>query len=151
MIDHANVACGFHAGDPLIMYTSLSDNVILGLVTDMCILGKTPCGHARSITSKSERIPAYLIFKALGEESTVNFRLNTDHCIKKSDNGGRMKMSPEELTAMVRYQIGALKEFVSDHGLVAAKQTDKGRSAGGRRCSSEPRKASRVSSNMLAW
>jgi lactam utilization protein B len=29
------------------------------------------------------------------------------------DDGVRMKLTPEELTAMVRYQVGALKEFVS--------------------------------------
>jgi lactam utilization protein B len=33
------------------------------------------------------------------------------------DDGDRMKLSPEELTAIVRYQVGALKAFLDAEGV----------------------------------
>ncbi|KAK5172581.1 uncharacterized protein LTR77_002701 [Saxophila tyrrhenica] len=46
MIDHANVACGFHAGDPLIMYDPVCD-IYRSLMLKTMTLGKRPSGHAR--------------------------------------------------------------------------------------------------------
>jgi hypothetical protein len=68
MIDHANVACGFHAGDPLIMY----DDQFLVHPTywiDLSITGKRLSELARSTTSKSEHTPAFQISRASVEES----------------------------------------------------------------------------------
>ncbi|MCJ1239029.1 hypothetical protein MMC14_007022 [Varicellaria rhodocarpa] len=64
LIDQANIACGFHASDPLIM-------------------------------------------------------MNTVRLCKEHNGFGRreMKLSPEELTAMVIYQVGALKGFLDAESL----------------------------------
>ncbi|KAF1961044.1 LamB/YcsF [Byssothecium circinans] len=72
LIDHANVACGFHAGDPLIMQNTVrackAHNILVG-------------AH-----------PGLPDIQGFGRRE--------------------IKMSPEELTAAVRYQVGALKAFL---------------------------------------
>ncbi|KAG8627321.1 hypothetical protein KVT40_004804 [Elsinoe batatas] len=72
LIDHANIACGFHAGDPLIMQETVrackNNNIAIG-------------AH-----------PGLPDIQGFGRRE--------------------IKMSPEELTAMVRYQVGALKGFL---------------------------------------
>ncbi|TKA64775.1 Lactam utilization protein lamB [Friedmanniomyces simplex] len=72
LIDHANVACGFHAGDPLIMAETV----------------KTCKQHGIAIGAH----PGLPDIQGFGRRE--------------------MKLSPEELTAMVRYQVGALKAFL---------------------------------------
>ncbi|KAK4550703.1 hypothetical protein LTR36_000282 [Oleoguttula mirabilis] len=77
LIDHANVACGFHAGDPLIMQQTVRACKEHGIA-----VGAHP-----------------------GLQDILGF-------------GRReMKLSPEELTAMVRYQVGALKAFLDAEGV----------------------------------
>ncbi|GAM37960.1 hypothetical protein TCE0_033f08321 [Talaromyces pinophilus] len=77
MIDHANVACGFHAGDPLIM----DETVVL-------------CkAHGVKIGAH----PGLPDVQGFGRRE--------------------MKLSPEEHTANVVYQIGALKAFLDRHGV----------------------------------
>ncbi|KAI7087526.1 Lactam utilization protein [Hortaea werneckii] len=77
MIDHANVACGFHAGDPLIMQQTVrackQHNIAIG-------------AH-----------PGLPDIQGFGRRE--------------------MKLSAEELTAMVRYQVGALKAFLDAEGV----------------------------------
>jgi len=77
LIDHANVACGFHAGDPLIMQQTVrackAHNIVVG-------------AH-----------PGLPDIQGFGRRE--------------------IKMSPEELTAMVRYQVGALKGFLDAEGM----------------------------------
>ncbi|KAJ4336058.1 hypothetical protein N0V87_005638 [Didymella glomerata] len=77
LIDHANVACGFHAGDPLIMQQTVREckkhNIAVG-------------AH-----------PGLPDIQGFGRRE--------------------IKMSPEELTAMTRYQIGALKAFLDAEGV----------------------------------
>ncbi|KAK4999435.1 hypothetical protein LTR66_001536 [Elasticomyces elasticus] len=72
LIDHANVACGFHAGDPLIMHQTVlackAHNIAVG-------------AH-----------PGLPDIQGFGRRE--------------------MKLSTEELTALVRYQVGALKAFL---------------------------------------
>ncbi|KAH3954330.1 hypothetical protein HBH98_071350 [Parastagonospora nodorum] len=72
LIDHANIACGFHAGDPLIMHQTVlackKHNIAVG-------------AH-----------PGLPDIQGFGRRE--------------------IKMSPEELTAAVRYQVGALKAFL---------------------------------------
>ncbi|KAK7183118.1 hypothetical protein DPSP01_010903 [Paraphaeosphaeria sporulosa] len=72
LIDHANIACGFHAGDPLIMHQTVSackkHNIAVG-------------AH-----------PGLPDIQGFGRRE--------------------IKMSPEELTAAIRYQVGALKAFL---------------------------------------
>ncbi|CAN9270966.1 unnamed protein product [Alternaria alternata] len=72
LIDHANIACGFHAGDPLIMHQTVlackKHNIAIG-------------AH-----------PGLPDIQGFGRRE--------------------IKMSPEELTAAVRYQVGALKAFL---------------------------------------
>ncbi len=76
LIDHANVACGFHAGDPLIMQETVqlckANNVLIG-------------AH-----------PGLPDIQGFGRRE--------------------MKLTPEELTALVRYQVGALKGFLDAEG-----------------------------------
>ncbi|KAK4890803.1 hypothetical protein LTR27_010504 [Elasticomyces elasticus] len=72
LIDHANVACGFHAGDPLIMAQTV----------------KTCKDHGVKIGAH----PGLPDIQGFGRRE--------------------MKLSNEELTAMVRYQVGALKAFL---------------------------------------
>ncbi|PPJ59575.1 hypothetical protein CBER1_11136 [Cercospora berteroae] len=73
LIDHANVACGFHAGDPLIMSETVAKckehNILIG-------------AH-----------PGLPDIQGFGRRE--------------------IKMSPEELTAMTRYQVGALQAFLN--------------------------------------
>ncbi|CAI6302304.1 unnamed protein product [Periconia digitata] len=77
LIDHANVACGFHAGDPLIMQNTVrackEHNIAVG-------------AH-----------PGLPDIQGFGRRE--------------------IKMSPEELTAAVRYQVGALKAFLDAEGM----------------------------------
>ncbi|KAF2145909.1 uncharacterized protein K452DRAFT_283203 [Aplosporella prunicola CBS 121167] len=77
-IDHANIACGFHAGDPLIMQDTVR----------------------ACLDSPSKRGPI-----ALGAHPGL----------PDLQGFGRryMALSPAELTAMTRYQIGALQGFIS--------------------------------------
>ncbi|KAJ9639896.1 hypothetical protein H2201_007325 [Coniosporium apollinis] len=77
LIDHANVACGFHAGDPLIMQQTVA----------------TCKAHNIAIGAH----PGLPDIQGFGRRE--------------------IKMSPEELTAMVRYQVGALKAFLDAEGL----------------------------------
>ncbi|KAK1072008.1 hypothetical protein LTR12_003412 [Friedmanniomyces endolithicus] len=72
LIDHANVACGFHAGDPLIMAETV----------------KTCKQHGIAIGAH----PGLPDIQGFGRRE--------------------MKLSTEELTALTRYQIGALKAFL---------------------------------------
>ena len=77
LIDHANVACGFHAGDPLIM-----ENTIKACKENGVAVGAHP-----------------------GLPDIQGF-------------GRRdMKLQPEELTSMTRYQLGALKAFLDAYGM----------------------------------
>lgn len=73
--------------------------------------GKKLYERARSITSKSEHTLAFQISKALAGGSKQ--RAASFMIMGYADEDCRMKLTPEELTAMVRYQVGALKEFVS--------------------------------------
>ncbi|KAF2232120.1 LamB/YcsF [Viridothelium virens] len=77
MIDHANVACGFHAGDPLIMQRTVA----------LC--------------------------------KQYNVAVGAHPGLPDVQGFGRreIKMYPEELTAMTRYQIGALQAFLDVEGL----------------------------------
>ncbi|KAI9708110.1 MAG: hypothetical protein M1820_004314 [Bogoriella megaspora] len=77
MVDHANVACGFHAGDPLIMQQTVA----------LCKQHKVAIGAH----------PGLPDIQGFGRRE--------------------IKMSPEELTAMVRYQVGALKAFLDAEDL----------------------------------
>lgn len=73
LIDHANIACGFHAGDPLIMQNTVrackQHNIHIG-------------AH-----------PGLPDIQGFGRRE--------------------IKFDPEELTAMVRYQVGALQAFLN--------------------------------------
>ncbi|EME47719.1 hypothetical protein DOTSEDRAFT_146615 [Dothistroma septosporum NZE10] len=77
MIDHANIACGFHAGDPLIMQRTVK-----------------------------------LVKKH-------NIRAGAHPGLPDIQGFGRreMKLTPDELTAMVRYQVGALQGFLDTEGV----------------------------------
>ncbi|PSK51623.1 hypothetical protein B9Z65_2890 [Elsinoe australis] len=77
LIDHANVACGFHAGDPLIMQETVRS-----------------CKKAGIAIGAHPGLPD---IQGFGRRE--------------------IKMSPEELTAMVRYQVGALKGFLDAEGV----------------------------------
>ncbi|EEA21437.1 hypothetical protein TMatcc_009154 [Talaromyces marneffei ATCC 18224] len=77
MIDHANVACGFHAGDPLIMDETVA----------LCKAHRVKIGAH----------PGLPDIQGFGRRE--------------------MKLSPEEHTANVVYQIGALKAFLDRHGV----------------------------------
>lgn len=76
LIDQANIACGFHAGDPLIMQKTLSLAISYGVS-----LG----AH-----------PAYPDLQGFGRRS--------------------MAFTPEEVTALVLYQIGALQNIAAAEG-----------------------------------
>lgn len=88
MIDHANIACGFHAGYATrlihtdLLLTSYSDPLIM---------------HQTVLACKKHNI-------AVGAHPGL----------PDIQGFGRreIKMSPEELTAAVRYQVGALKAFL---------------------------------------
>jgi len=77
LIDHANIACGFHASDPVIMQQTVrackQHNIAVG-------------AH-----------PGLPDIQGFGRRE--------------------IKMSPEEVTAMVIYQIGALKGFLDAEGV----------------------------------
>ncbi|GAB7354436.1 hypothetical protein MBLNU459_g4925t1 [Dothideomycetes sp. NU459] len=77
LIDHANIACGFHAGDPLIMQQTVR-------------------------TCKQH-----------------NIKIGAHPGLPDIQGFGRreIKMSPEELTALVTYQVGALKGFLDAEGV----------------------------------
>jgi len=77
LIDHANIACGFHAGDPLIMSNTV----------------KACKEHGIAVGAH----PGLPDIQGFGRRE--------------------IKMSPEELTAMVRYQVGALKGFLDAEGV----------------------------------
>ncbi|KXL49008.1 hypothetical protein M433DRAFT_62706 [Acidomyces richmondensis BFW] len=77
MIDQANVACGFHAGDPLIMQETV----------------RTCKRHHIAVGAH----PGLPDIQGFGRRE--------------------MKLSPEELTAMIRYQVGALQAFLTAEGL----------------------------------
>ncbi|KAL0259225.1 hypothetical protein SLS55_006730 [Diplodia seriata] len=77
LIDHANVACGFHAGDPLIMSATVR----------LC------AQHAIAIGAH----PGLPDIQGFGRRE--------------------MSLTPAELTAMTRYQIGALKAFLDAEGV----------------------------------
>ncbi|KAK5719002.1 hypothetical protein LTR17_015427 [Elasticomyces elasticus] len=93
LIDHANVACGFHAGDPLIMAQTV----------------KTCKQHGVKIGAHPGESPSIWF-------DTVQDWLVNTVCPGLPDIQGfgrrEMKLSNEELTAMVRYQVGALKGFL---------------------------------------
>ncbi|EME85588.1 uncharacterized protein MYCFIDRAFT_82673 [Pseudocercospora fijiensis CIRAD86] len=73
LIDHANIACGFHAGDPLIMQQTVE--------------------KCKQHNIKVGAHPGLPDIQGFGRRE--------------------IKMSPEELTAMVRYQVGALQAFLT--------------------------------------
>ncbi|KAK5730498.1 hypothetical protein LTR15_000435 [Elasticomyces elasticus] len=98
LIDHANVACGFHAGDPLIMAQTVKTCKQHGVK-----IGAHP-GESTRIWFDIDCPTS----KALVDESKTSDKLR-QHGIDKTI---RMKLSNEELTAMVRYQVGALKAFL---------------------------------------
>lgn len=77
LIDHANIACGFHAGDPLIM--------------------------ANTVRLCKEH----------------NIRVGAHPGLPDIQGFGRryMQLAPEELTAAIRYQVGALKGFLDAEGM----------------------------------
>ena len=77
LIDHANVACGFHASDPVIMSQTVA----------LC--------------------------------KTHNIAIGAHPGLPDIQGFGRreMKMTTEELTALVVYQVGALKGFLDVHGV----------------------------------
>lgn len=77
LIDYANVACGFHAGDPLIMQSTVA--------------------ACKKHNIKVGAHPGLPDIQGFGRRE--------------------MKLSPEELTAMVRYQVGALKGFLDVEGM----------------------------------
>ncbi|RDI76662.1 hypothetical protein Vi05172_g13364 [Venturia inaequalis] len=77
LIDHANIACGFHAGDPLIMHQTVL----------LCKAHKIKAGAH----------PGLPDIQGFGRREIT--------------------MSPEELTAMTRYQVGALKAFLDAEGV----------------------------------
>ncbi|KAF4544461.1 Lactam utilization protein lamB [Lasiodiplodia theobromae] len=77
LIDHANVACGFHAGDPLIMQQTVR----------LC------AAHSVAVGAH----PGLPDIQGFGRRE--------------------IKMTPEELTAMTRYQIGALQAFLDAEGV----------------------------------
>ncbi|KAK4631371.1 Lactam utilization protein lamB [Fulvia fulva] len=77
MIDHANIACGFHAGDPLIMQQTVK--------------------LVKAHNIKAGAHPGLPDIQGFGRRE--------------------MKLTPEELTAMVRYQVGALQGFLDAEGV----------------------------------
>ncbi|CAM1510803.1 Fc.00g083160.m01.CDS01 [Cosmosporella sp. VM-42] len=77
MIDHANVACGFHAGDPLIMAETV----------------------------------------ALCKEHNVKIGAHPGLPDVQGFGRREMKLSPEEHTANIIYQVGALQGFLSREGI----------------------------------
>jgi len=76
LIDQANIACGYHAGDPLVMQKTL----------------RLALAHGVSLGAH----PAYLDLQGFGRRSMV--------------------CTPEEITAMVLYQIGALQNIAAAEG-----------------------------------
>lgn len=76
LIDQANIACGFHAGDPMVMQKTLRLAITYGVS-----LG----AH-----------PAYPDLQGFGRRS--------------------MACTPEEITALVLYQIGALQNIAASEG-----------------------------------
>jgi len=77
LIDHANIACGFHAGDPLIMQDTVR--------------------NCKKHNIKVGAHPGLPDIQGFGRRE--------------------IKMSPEELTAMTVYQVGALKGFLDREGV----------------------------------
>lgn len=77
MIDHANVACGFHAGDPLIMKQTVA----------LCIAHNVKIGAH----------PGLPDVQGFGRRE--------------------IKLSPEEHTANIIYQVGALQGFLAAEGV----------------------------------
>ncbi|KAK5131334.1 hypothetical protein LTR08_001000 [Meristemomyces frigidus] len=77
LIDHANIACGFHAGDPTLMAQTV----------------RTCKAHNIAIGAH----PGLPDIQGFGRRE--------------------MKMSTEELTALVTYQVGALKGFLDAEGV----------------------------------
>ncbi|KAF2478679.1 hypothetical protein BDY17DRAFT_56533 [Neohortaea acidophila] len=77
LIDHANIACGFHGGDPMVMQETVRACKKHGIAAG---------AH-----------PGLPDLQGFGRRE--------------------MKMSPEELTALTRYQIGALQAFLDAEGL----------------------------------
>jgi len=77
LIDHANVACGFHASDPLIMMETVR--------------------NCKAYKIKVGAHPGLPDLQGFGRRE--------------------MKLSPEELTAITIYQVGALKGFLDAEGV----------------------------------
>jgi len=77
LIDHANIACGGHAGDPMIMAETVR----------IC----------KKHNIKAGAHPGLPDIQGFGRRAMV--------------------MQPEELTAMTRYQVGALKAFLDHEGV----------------------------------
>ncbi|KAL2408118.1 Lactam utilization protein lamB [Exophiala dermatitidis] len=77
LIDHANIACGFHAGDPLIMQETVR--------------------NCKKYNVKVGAHPGLPDIQGFGRRE--------------------IKMSPEELTAITVYQVGALKGFLDREGV----------------------------------
>ncbi|PGH07153.1 lactam utilization protein lamB [Blastomyces parvus] len=77
MIDHANIACGFHAGDPLIMMETVR--------------------NCKAHNVKIGAHPGLPDLQGFGRRE--------------------MKLTPEELTSLTIYQVGALKGFLDREGV----------------------------------
>ncbi|KAH8689662.1 lactam utilization protein lamb [Talaromyces proteolyticus] len=76
LVDHANIACGFHASDPLIMMETVQNCIKHGV--------------------KIGAHPGFPDLQGFGRRE--------------------MKLTPDELTAMIVYQVGALKGFLDREG-----------------------------------
>ncbi|GAB2458444.1 LamB/YcsF family protein [Comamonas humi] len=76
-IDLANVACGFHASDPLVMWRTV----------------------------------------ALAQRHSVQIGAHPSYPDLQGFGRRAMEMAPEELTACIMYQVGALKAFLDEQGI----------------------------------
>ncbi|KAF2202992.1 LamB/YcsF [Delitschia confertaspora ATCC 74209] len=94
LIDHANVACGFHAGHVCfsVQYRYLANFVC-----------RDPLIMQQTVRTCKEH----------------NIAVGAHPGLPDIQGFGRreIKMSPEELTAAVRYQVGALKAFLDAEGM----------------------------------
>ncbi|KAL6702392.1 hypothetical protein ACN47E_002343, partial [Coniothyrium glycines] len=101
LIDHANVACGFHAGDPLIMQETvrLCKKSVTHPVSSIrtCII--PPLSH----TQISPSLPPFLTDNL--PSSRHNIAIGAHPGLPDIQGFGRREiaMTPEELTACVRY------------------------------------------------
>jgi lactam utilization protein B len=103
LIDHANVACGFHAGYVRVLHVFFLNHFMQKSFTNkFCFLSDPLIMHQTILACKEHNI-------AVGAHPGL----------PDIQGFGRreIKMSPEELTAAVRYQVGALKAFLDAEGM----------------------------------